>query len=432
MADCNEAPGGGLLEKILLVILGILIVLAVIGLPTLFFLTRERAARAADAAPVAVVIEPTIPTLTNAAPIVTTTSTLRATVTPWNTIQPVTSPDPTQKAEDQKELNDFIISENWAEAITLLDHMLAETPDDAELLYLRARAYFRLYPGLRSQAEGMQYIQRGLQDIDKSISFSKPDGEKYYVRAHLYADMAYLMDYRVDRDYLERITIDNMVNSIQLGNHDGGSASMLLYLYFDIADCNNAFSMLEKVRSQGAEDYALQTYQAVGLVTCERDYAGALEAIDRAFQTHTSTRLLLLKSMLLYYLDRKEEALAILDQLIENNPQFNGDRYYLRALIHYEMGQKEEAAQDLELGAGNTWYHGGLYLYVQAMQAFDRGDREEGIWLLQEAEATQENYDLYGPFIDKFQQELKKYGASPLDIPVSVPYQSTPIVLPQE
>jgi tetratricopeptide (TPR) repeat protein len=131
------------------------------------------------------------------------------------------------------------------------------------------------------------------------------------------------------------------------------------------------------------------------------------------------------RAIILYYLGRSSEALAAVDELIAENPDYAGYRYFLRALIHYENGDVEQAEEDLQVGSRNTWSREGLYAYVWARIELDAGNRDSALDLLRYAEASEPVAD--GPMLERYRRELEGLGSGPMAVTPQFTIASTPI-----
>src|SRR5574337_238989 len=121
------------------------------------------------------------------------------------------------------------------------------------------------------------------------------------------------------------------------------------------------------------------------------------------------------RTLILYSLDRLDEALSQINASIDATPCCFGPRYYLRALIYYRLGRTDLALADIETGSGLAWQRGGVRSYVLGLIALDSGQREQGMNLLLEAEASL-HPQYSSTILKQTQPEFAKLGATPLVI----------------
>ncbi len=108
-------------------------------------------------------------------------------------------------------------------------------------------------------------------------------------------------------------------------------------------------------------------------------YDEALDYVDKGLGIELFPERAYLRALILDYLGRQDEALATINDLIQDQPSYNGDRYYFRALIYDDMGKIHEVHADLDAGARNTWGRESLAAYVRRRIEADRGDKAAAI-----------------------------------------------------
>jgi hypothetical protein len=262
-----------------------------------------------------------------------------------------------------------------------------------------------------------------------AIAIGPATGDQYLDRARVYSKLAGLEDLTANSNYLYEISLENRQAAVKLGNSTPQSEYQIPYLLFDINRCKEGLAETQKLIDQNParadKDPTLLNMQANGL-TCLGKLGQALVYVDKTIKIRPdSTTDKWLRAVILYQLGRKTDALEQLDELIEDNPDYRGYRYYLRALIYYEQENPVQAREDMYKGAGNTWGHGGLYAYLEARFELDEGNREQAIESLQFAEASTPY--IFNIIRERMRKELAKLGAQPLVPTPSVSITTTPL-----
>lgn len=322
------------------------------------------------------------------------------------------------------------LQKKHADAIPLLNLAIETAPELDKPYYLRATCYYELMSHQRSQVEYSDYLDRALADIDQAIAIRPDDGNYYALRQRLLVDLAGNLEYRVDKVAVTRLALENARMELALGTtlNDYPERSYLNNLIFT-EQCEEAVQeaqrLIDMTDPKDASIGGLYHIQSQAYI-CLGQVDKAIKMVDKSMFNNVNMEYKKwLKANYLYYAGRSNQALQILNELIEARPSYSGYRYYLRALIYYEKGERDKAEEDLMIGAGNTWAHSGVYSYVLGKMALDDGDREEGIALLQYAEATLEVND--NPLRYRIQAELKELGAEPLEITTSAMLDATAI-----
>ena len=328
------------------------------------------------------------------------------------------------------EIRNLMSQGKHAEAVLLLDQKIQFAPESDEAYFLRALSYQNLMQQQRSQFEYLEYLDKGLADVDKAIAIRPDNGDYYMLRQYLLVSLAGMQEYRVDAEHITEYALDNAGAALSLGATLDEYPDRIYVIDLIYANrCRDALQQLQEMIDRtdpnnqsigGLYHIQSQAYSCLGQVD------KAIQMVDKSMFNNINMEWKHeLKSIYLYQADRKKEALQLLNELIEQKPSYDGWRYYLRALIYQEMGEREKAEQDLMMGAGNTWSHVGLFSYVQGKMALQDGNRAEGITLLQEAEATLEV--MYTPLQKRIRAELAQLGAQPLEMEPSVMLDVTPI-----
>lgn len=325
------------------------------------------------------------------------------------------------------QIRNLISQGKHAEAIILLDQVITSAPELDEPYFLRALSYHTLMSQQRSQSEFEDYLNRAMADIDKAIAIRPDNGNYYMLRQYILVDMAGFQNYQVDAQHISEYALENASAALNLGvTHEYPDRIYVTDLIFT-NQCEEAVEQLQKMIDEtdltDASIGGLYHIQSQAYI-CLGEVNKALEMVDKSMFNNTNMQWKReLKARYLYQAGRKAEALQLLNKLIEEKPNYNGWRYYLRALIYQEMGKREEAEEELMIGSGNTWSHVGLFSYVQGKMALEDGDREGCITLLQEAEATLDY--LFVPLQKRIRAELEELGDQPLEIKPSVMLDAT-------
>lgn len=366
------------------------------------------------------------------------------TLTPANTKTPTSSPTITATSDFSVLAGPYIAQaevqisqKQYAQAIQSLDQAINLNPNSDKAYFLRATSYYKLLENQRSQTEFQDYVDYGLDDIDKAISIEPAIGEYYMLRQDLLIKFVGNLDYRADRFHVNSYAAENALMAWGLGVSTTSTGVDRIYV-IDLIYAGKCDEGLEKSQ-QLIDQTSPQDTTITGLYHIQSNAYICLGEINEAIKMVNKSMVNPLgmewkKHLLatyLYQAGRNKEALEIINELIEASPNYGGERYYLRAAIEYELGNKEQAEEDLYIGAGNTWFHAGLYSYVLGKLALEDGRTEEGMYLLQNAEATLEV--LYNPLREKILKELKTLGIPPLEITPSVfvDVTSIPTIVPR-
>jgi tetratricopeptide (TPR) repeat protein len=269
--------------------------------------------------------------------------------------------------------------------------------------------------------------------IDKAIALDPTKGDYYYLRFDIYEHLAGVQELRVDLKYYRAISLENLRMAVALGTSNEYANRWIPLALFSLGKCDEGMEELRQINiARGASappSASLWNIEAHGYL-CLGQFDKALEYVDRGLEIDAPPERRWLRAIILYQLGRSDEALAQLNELIQAEPYYAGERYYLRALIYYEKGMFDLARQDLYTGQGNTWETGGLRTYVMGLMALDAGDQEMAIEYLQNSLAT-----LYWYFcptlIPRISNLLASLGAEPLPDRPTDRIRVTPIPIPQ-
>jgi tetratricopeptide (TPR) repeat protein len=326
--------------------------------------------------------------------------------------------------EEARRLTD---EEQYAEAVLAWDRVLERIPEFGEGHYDRARCYLGFWQNQRFADEALANLMAALADLDQAIALGPViPGEYYRQRADVFGDLASMTHFRIDATSMTQLATENLRMAIALG--DTEVVNDLPSFMILSGDCRGG--LLEAQRLVDARGLGqspsgtLNTALALGYL-CQGQTAMALRHIEVARSVNDTPIRRWDRAVILYLLGRSSEALAALDELITENPDYAGYRYFLRALIHYENGDVEQAEEDLQVGAGNTWSREGFYAYVRARIELDSGNRDTALDLLRYAEASE--VVTFGPMLERYQRELAELGSEPLTVTPEFAIPSTPI-----
>ena len=365
------------------------------------------------------------------------------TATLTNTTRPpTTTPSPTPTLElsydqrlilaeaDIENARQLTGEEQYAEAVLAWDRVLERIPDCGEGHYYRAKVYLALFHNQRFAEEALANLMSALADIDRAIELGPVvTGDYYLQRANIFYNLATMAEYRVDYTALMQPALENLRVALALGVT--GAADDLPFFLILAGSCREGILEARRlVEARGAgqpPSGTLNTALALGYL-CEGQFALALRHIDVALTVHDTWVRRWQRAIILYQLGRTSEALAELNALIDEAPEYEGYRYFLRGLIHYENGDLEQAREDLRVGAGNTWSRGGLYAYVLGRIKIDEGNMDAGLELIRHAEAS--DLGFYGPMLERFRRELAELGGTPLEVTPALAIIATPIPTP--
>ena len=350
---------------------------------------------------------------------------------PQNNLFLSTTPNPPVAVDNNMwQIRDLMSQGKHAEAILLLDQVIQSAPELDEPYFLRAASYHSLMKQQRSQLEYQDYLDKALADIDKAIAIRPDNGNYYMLREYILVNLAGMQNNQVDGQRVSGYALENAGAALSLGATLDEYPDRIYVIQLIYANrCEEAVQQLqEMINRTDPNDQSIgglyhtqsQAYICLGQID------KAIKMVDKSmFNKINMEWKYELKARYLYQAGRGDEALQLLNQLIEQKPSYDGWRYYLRALVYQEMGEREKAEEDLMMGAGNTWGRVGLYSYVQGKVALEDGNVEEGIAMLQQAEATLDI--LFTPLRKRIQAELEQLGAKPLEITPSVMLDATSI-----
>lgn len=322
-----------------------------------------------------------------------------------------------------------IKEDRFEDAIPLYSTLLEALPNYAPGYYNRGLAYRLAAPKHHSLDEYQDYIWNAIHDFDSAIETGPFIGSYLLERGSAYWDLENTIEYRVDRQLLLGVTLENYQAGLAYGNYALHSETYLSNIYIQLGRCQEGVTeaqrLLEIWPDEGATTAKLREQLAEGYF-CLGNFSRALQEINRAIEIQPSCNRTIVKTAILYSLRDLSAANQTITECIDQSPSFSGYRYYQRALIQYDLGNKDLARQDLEIGSGYTWYHCGIYAYLMGLFALDEGRTEEAAEWFQYAEATATQVE--GPYLlNRIRMELTALGAPTLDPQPSIHLQTTPL-----
>ena len=357
-----------------------------------------------------------------------------------NLNQAVIPPDPTEEERsifdrNYRTANNLTSRGECAAAIPYWDLVLAESPT-GNSYYARAGCYYRLSMDQRSYADFLNNLKHALADIDQSIALDAgagvQQGQAYELRAYIYNSLASAYEDQATNNRYLALAAENMRAAVARWTSAPYAYRQIPIYLFNAGQCAEGMREFERIKAfeglSAPPKNSMLAIETQGYL-CQGELEKALNANGKALAIEETSGLKWIRAALLYDLDRYDEALELLDQMIEEDPYYNGARYYLRAAIYQSQGQRDLAQRDLEVGSGNTWGRMGLKDYVLGQMALEGGDTEEAVMRLQSAYRTLPMLVEY-PLKDRIEQQLVELKAQ-VPTPASGP-QIIATPLPEE
>jgi len=330
----------------------------------------------------------------------------------------------------------LIVDEEYTEAITQLDKILADLPDYGNGYFLRALAYYKLAANDQHYYEdSMANYEQALNDFDMAFQVGPIDGSYYLYLERLASGIAGMFEDRETRLSWHEKELEYLIKAIESGRRDEWGNRTIGFTLVYLNRCEEArdyFLKLEELTdpeilpSAGIHTGLAKAYLCLG------EYDTALEYIDSALEIKPNDTREFTQAMIHYNAGNIEEALEYFTKSIDADPNYYGRRYYIRAAIYYEMGEIDLALADLFMGQMNTWGQSLERAYVLGRIAIDNGDEEYGLQLLQLAEDSLFMYDLPRMYeltlqeIDRLGGETLHPTPTPDGSPTPTPIQPIP------
>jgi tetratricopeptide (TPR) repeat protein len=322
--------------------------------------------------------------------------------------------------------NVFEHQEVYEKIVPVMDKAISIDPSNARSYFRRGAAYSKLISNLRDQSEYITYLNFAIKDFDKAIELNSPeysDWAYYKNRANAYNNLAGVNPYRADSDKLYQIALDNYQLAYQLG----GPTYILYYevdMLVQLGRWNEAEEKANQIIKNKNTDDGLHQDLSI-LYSIKGDYR---KAIDQAEFLQDGCYSLYTKSLIFYNANQKDKAFNIINQCINDSPEFSGYRYFLRALIYLDRGDYKLAKQDLDIGERNTWGRNGLHDYVLGKLLIHDGKRAEGIEYIRQGEATMNRN--VGPLLLRIQKEIRNLTVDFLTPETGTVLEVTPLFTP--
>jgi tetratricopeptide (TPR) repeat protein len=324
---------------------------------------------------------------------------------------------------------EYMYDGNHAAAVVAWDDIVRQWPEYGPGYYWRAYSYRWMTANQQSQYEYEEYLRLALQDIDRAIALSElPSGDYYSLRSEIYEAIAADTEPRTMYEALQDLSYENLARAVMLGTGDPVAYRGIPGSLVGAGRCQEALTEAKRqLRAiEPSDSPSARVNQSVSeAYTCLGYYSPALDYSARGLAIWDAWDFRLHRTVILYGLGRNNEALEILNAMIEESPSFSGYRYFYRALLEYNMGRPDLAEQDLEVGYRNTWVRDKEAALVRGLLARDSGDREYAIAQLQLAEQTIRAINR--PFLDRARRELAKLGAMPSEPQPEPDLDATPM-----
>jgi tetratricopeptide (TPR) repeat protein len=307
--------------------------------------------------------------------------------------------------------------DKYEEAIAEWGQVISLTPGNAEAYYQRASCYLELNHNQHFHDVYLDNLNNALADLDQAIALDPMKGDYYYARYQIYTDLSAEEMYHVDEISLMEVALENVRVANQLGNSEEYSERDPAFVLYDLGRCEEGMAetrqLIDAQGSNAPPSAGLNSALADGYL-CLGQLDKALEYLNKAIELAPISSRIWGKALILYYMGRLDDALAVLDDDIAKNPNYSGYRYFLRATIYAEQGKLDEAEADIEFGYGQTWERFGFLSYAKGRLALARGDQATALEEFQTAEATMGYF--YGPLVKRIQREIASLGGKPLKI----------------
>lgn len=286
--------------------------------------------------------------------------------------------------------------EKYSEAILYWDQVIKNVPEYADAYYFRGICYMKLTKNQRFLEEYLDYGRKAYDDFTAAIDLNPHQGDYYSKRVDALEAIKNEQDFINDQvPYFDQI-LEDVLEAYALGNYYAWGTRSVGIALLNAGRCDESLDYLlrlEEERGPDADPSATINGTLAACYFCLEDYETALDYANAAIQIrmdkgHDYKDELFQKAEILISLKRNSEALEILNQLIEETPNYRGYRYYRRAYIYYMMGEPELAYDDLLIGSTMTWGKYGYRAYILGKLAQDNGDLDQALEWFQLAEAT--------------------------------------------
>lgn len=305
---------------------------------------------------------------------------------------------------------------DFTTAISYFNEAQQLDPENAEIYARLGGAYYLSINGLRDYGEFSNYLSLAVENYDQAIKIDPTRADYYVWRGQLLEFIGLNQTFRVTRDQYLIAAQENLELGLQLGFFKSEIQPTLTEIHRYLGACDLS---LQESEQRNEEESSTNSKENLALsYICLGKYQKALESVGEnpkfVIQNYAQVKAL-------YALGRYNEALAILNESIEKQPGYYGERYFWKALIEYQQGLTDQAWADLSTGEGNTWIRPPIFYYLYSKYLQDQGDVDQAKSIMQYAEASLGPQD--GPFIAKMiDAGLKELGVEPLELDIEPEY----------
>ena len=308
-------------------------------------------------------------------------------------------------------------SGNYRQAILLWDEVIAAVPEYPDAYYQRGLCYLSLIENQNIKSIARNDLLNADSDFTRAINLGPPKGDYYHKRAEVADALARMEEFSVDYDlynaqaFRDTLLMYTMGSSFQWGNRSPGVALLNLGRCEESLDF---FLRLAEERGPNATPSGNITGSIADSYFCLGDAKKALDYATLALSIRESQNFNIsmekIRVAVIYHgLSRYQEALDLMNEVIDAYPNYGGWRYYIRALIYFELGESDLALSDLEFGSNQTWEKYGYRAYVMGLLAQDAGNDDDALYWFQLAEASLRKH--FEPIIYEHSlEEISKLG----------------------
>ena len=305
---------------------------------------------------------------------------------------------------------------DFTTAISYFNEAQQLDPENAEIYARLGGSYYLSINGLRDYGEFSNYLSLAVENYDQAIKIDPTRADYYVWRGQLLEFIGLNQTFRVTRDQYLIAAQENLELGLQLGFFKSEIQPTLTEIHRYLGACDLSLQESEQLNEEESSTNSKENL-ALSYI-CLGKYQKALESVGEnpefVIQNYAQVKAL-------YALGRYNEALAILNESIEKQPGYYGERYFWKALIEYQQGLTDQAWADLSTGEGNTWIRPPIFYYLYSKYLQDQGDVDQAKSIMQYAEASLGPQD--GPFIAKMVDAgLKELGVEPLELDLEPEY----------
>lgn len=353
--------------------------------------------------------------------------------TPFNSTQITINKNATIVAVDY-EREQYVNDGNVDKTIELTNKLISLDPDNPKQFREAVVIYRDLANNFTSESDYVALLEEALKLADRGIYLFPKFGDLYLQRAFVYYSLNNSLPYRVDREKGYAIAIENLKAVAYLRSKYSNNPEHYLVIFnSEFNHCDEALS--DAIRFSTAEpsgdvfsDYSTERLLE-SAYACKGVYQKAFDFnnidIEKTGCKDSTCRNQINKAIYLIHLGRSDEAYEIVNQSIEQKPNYTGIRYFIRSVIEFDRGEYDKAIEDAYHAEGSSWAHGMYINYILGLNSSRLGNKEEAIEYLQYAEATL--YHQMEFAIIRSREELDKLGSKSLVIEPSEFLSVTPM-----